>query len=82
MDVIMKHRYSNHKIWVAASVGVLLLLTGAALAVQVVHNTGSASKPGAFSQTVLEGSESAPQIQLDSYKRRGRWLCADAPSYA
>jgi len=59
MEVIMKRHYGNHKIWMTASVGVILLLTSAAFAVQVVHSAGSDFAPGAFYQTVLEGSESA-----------------------
>jgi hypothetical protein len=48
--------------------GLLACLGGTALGqTTIVHDTQSEFATGAFSQTVLQGSEAAPEIRLDSY---------------
>lgn len=60
-------KFTKFKAVLAVLVPLILSVNGTALGVTVTHDTQSDFSPGTFSQTVLQGSESTPEIRLDSY---------------
>jgi len=46
---------------------VAMALGGSVAAAEIIHDTQSEFAPGSFHQTVLVGTEAAPEIRLDSY---------------